>query len=199
MLGVLSSVGRRLRARALTASLALAVASLSGAGGATGGALPTVAIGSLGALAALAAAPALLAGCGRDRATRPRCARCGMYADTDPAFRAGATSADGQAVHFDSPRCLMQWLASDAARGAEAPWVTEYYGQRKAPAAFCWYVIGSDVVGPMGPDLIPLADEPSARRFAEEHGGRRVLRFDEIDAAAIEESARPPGATGGGR
>jgi nitrous oxide reductase accessory protein NosL len=146
--------------------------------------------------ASMAAAVAVGAGCGGAREQRPRCAWCGMFADTSPAFRAGATAADGKPVHFDSPRCLMQWLASDRGRGAEAPWVTEYYGQRKAPAAFCWYVVGSDVIGPMGPDLIPLADELSARRFADEHGGRRVLRFDEIDAAALEESARPRAAVG---
>lgn len=122
--------------------------------------------------------------CGND--ARPRCERCGMFVDTNPRWRAGATAAGGRELHFDAPRCLFAWLQSDAARGSEAPWVTEYYSQRRRPAAFVFYVAGSDVVGPMGPDLVPIDDEAAAQRFREEHAGKRVLRFDAIDAAALE-------------
>ena len=121
-----------------------------------------------------------------NREERPRCERCGMFVDAQPRWRAGAVAAGGRAVHFDAPRCLFAWLRSDAARGSEAPWVTEYYAQRRRPAAFLWYVAGSDVTGPMGPDLIPLDDEAAAQRFREEHRGTRVLRFDAIDAATLD-------------
>lgn len=133
---------------------------------------------------ALLAPLALSVGCGGD--DRPRCERCGMFVDTNPRWRAGATAAGGRELHFDAPRCLFAWLQSDAARGSEAPWVTEYYTQRRRPAAFVWYVAGSDVVGPMGPDLVPIGDEAGAQRFREEHRGARVLRFDAIDAAALD-------------
>ena len=137
----------------------------------------------LSAVAALVLA--LLAACGSGKA-RPRCERCGMFTDAQPRWSAGAVAAGGRDVHFDAPRCFFAWLQSTAGRGAEAPWVTEYYSQRKRPAAFVWYVVGSDVTGPMGPDLVPIGDEPSAERFREEHNGRAVLRYDAVDAAALE-------------
>ncbi len=47
--------------------------------------------------------------------------------------------------------------------------------------------MGSDVVGPMGDDLIPVAEH--AERFARDHGGR-VLAFDEVDAAVLDALGR---------
>lgn len=121
---------------------------------------------------------AVSSGCGSK--SRPRCERCGMFTDTQPRWAAGAVEAGGRDVHFDSPRCMFEWLRSVEGRGGEAPWVTEYYTQSKRPAAFVWYVVGSDVTGPMGPDVVPIGDEVGAQRFKEEHHGREVLRFDQI-------------------
>ena len=116
---------------------------------------------------------------------RPRCERCGMFTDIQPRWTAGAVAADGRDVHFDAPRCMFEWLRSVEGRGGEAPWVTEYYTQRKRPAAFVWYVVGSDVTGPMGPDLVPIGDEAGAQRFRAEHHGRAVLTFDQVGPSTL--------------
>ncbi len=131
----------------------------------------------------LATVLALSSGCGGK--PRVRCERCGMFLDANPRWAAGAVAAGGRDVHFDAPRCLFAWLQSTTGIGAEAPWVTEYYTQRKRPAAFVWYVVGADVTGPMGPDFVPIGDEVGAERFRGEHHARAVLRYDAVDAAAL--------------
>ena len=61
--------------------------------------------------------------------------------------------------------------------------VTEYYGLQAIDARGAWYVVGSDVLGPMGHEFVPLASAEDAADFLKEHKGARILRFDEIGAA----------------
>lgn len=126
--------------------------------------------------------PIQLSGC---EESRPRCAQCGMFVDLAPRWRAGALNEAGSEVSFDSPKCLLRWLASERGRGAQGPWVTEYYGQRHAEVSSVWWVIGSDVEGPMGRDLVPLDSEQAAQRFLTEHHGAKVLRRDDIRADVL--------------
>ncbi len=51
-------------------------------------------------------------------------------------------------------------------------------------------MLGSDVQGPMGRDLVPVQGREAAERFARDHQGR-VLGFDEVTAAVVDELFRP--------
>lgn len=140
------------------------------------------------AFAAAAAALALVLACSdEDGAAQPRerCAQCGMYVEASGAFTTGATTAAGQAVVFDSPKCLFRWLARDAGAGATGTWVTEYFTRERRPSDDVFYVLGSDVTGPMGRDLVPVAPRDRAEAFAASHGGRVLGRAD-IDAEVVE-------------
>lgn len=119
--------------------------------------------------------------CGGD--ARPRCSECGMYADVAPAFASGLTDREGHELRFDAPRCLFRFRLGERGRGARDVWFTEHYSQRRASAAAVVFVLGSDVTGPMGRDLIPVAPAES-ERFVHDHGGR-VLREAQIDAGAL--------------
>ena len=60
-----------------------------------------------------------------------------------------------------------------------------YISSHTEPASFAdatavSYVVGSDVVGAMGPDFIPFSAAADADSFAAEHGGQ-VLPFEDID------------------
>jgi nitrous oxide reductase accessory protein NosL len=63
--------------------------------------------------------------------------------------------------------------------------VTEYYGLTVIDGATAWYVSGSDVLGPMGRELIPLRSEAEALDFMRDHKGKRVIRFDEITPTTV--------------
>jgi len=67
----------------------------------------------------------------------------------------------------------------------DSMYVTEYYDLKLINARDAFYVIGSDVYGPMGNELIPFANEPDAREFMKDHKGKKILKFDSITPRAI--------------
>ena len=69
---------------------------------------------------------------------------------------------------YDTPRCAFTaWR--EAGPRAEARF-REYYSQEMKSFQELAFVEGSDVVGPMGPDLVPVAAGRAAR-FARDHNG----------------------------
>ena len=48
-----------------------------------------------------------------------------------------------------------------------------------------WYVVGSDVYGPMGKELMPFKDEAAAKEFKVDHKGTAILSFQDITPALI--------------
>jgi nitrous oxide reductase accessory protein NosL len=122
-----------------------------------------------------------------DPQIRDTCPVCGMLVARYPAWIATVLYADGQADHFDGAKDLFKYLfdlpryaPGRAADQITAIGVTEYYGLSRIDAYSAWYVIGSDVLGPMGHELVPLANEDDARGFLEDHAGIRMLRFDDV-------------------
>ncbi|MCW3149769.1 nitrous oxide reductase accessory protein NosL [Stutzerimonas stutzeri] len=55
-------------------------------------------------------------------------------------------------------------------------------------ATSAYYVVGTSLKGAMGATLASFADEAAAQKLAAEHGGR-VLRFEQIDQALLQEAA----------
>ena len=58
--------------------------------------------------------------------------------------------------------------------------MTDYYSLESIEGTRAFYVIGSDVFGPMGKELIPFGKETEAREFLKDHKGKKILRFQEI-------------------
>ena len=118
---------------------------------------------------------------------RDTCPVCGMFVAKYPAWVATVLYQDGHAHHFDGAKDLFKylfdlprWAPGHRAEDMTAIAVTEYYGLSRIPAREAWYVIGSDVPGPMGHELVPLATEADAKEFLRDHAGKRILRFDEV-------------------
>jgi nitrous oxide reductase accessory protein NosL len=63
--------------------------------------------------------------------------------------------------------------------------VTDYYRVKPIDATTALYVAGSDVMGPMGHELVPLENRDDAETFARDHGGTEILLFDEVTPAKI--------------
>jgi nitrous oxide reductase accessory protein NosL len=110
-----------------------------------------------------------------------------MFVAKYPAWIATVVYRDGHAHHFDGAKDLFKylfdlprWAPGHRAEDMTAIAVTEYYGLSRIPAREAWYVIGSDVTGPMGHELVPLATEEDAKEFLRDHAGKRILRFDEV-------------------
>ncbi len=131
----------------------------------------------------LAAEPIDLPGPG----PRDTCPVCGMFVAKYPEWVATVLYQDGHAHHFDGAKDMFKYLADlekwapgHHADQIRAIGVTEYYGLERIDARQAWYVIGSDVLGPMGHELIPLASREDAEEFMRDHAGKRILRFDQV-------------------
>ncbi|BDU77329.1 nitrous oxide reductase accessory protein NosL [Mesoterricola sediminis] len=144
-------------------------------------------------LAAFVASAVLLADPGPPPVgPKAACPVCGMRVTPHGAWVASLTWQDGSASHFDGAKDLFKFLAAPARylpgrkrEAVAALHVREYYGLKPIRAEAAWYVVGSDTLGPMGHELVPLATEADAREFLRDHGGRRILRFPQVDAAVL--------------
>jgi copper chaperone NosL len=133
-------------------------------------------------------------------APKPRdaCAVCGMFVFDFPEWVATVVFDDGAAFHFDGAKDLFDFLA-DVGRYAKGRTragiatiaVTDYYEVRRIAAKDAFYVLGSNVKGPMGPELVPVATRAAAEELMRDHDGKRILRFDEVTPAVLK-SLDPP-------
>jgi hypothetical protein len=114
-----------------------------------------------------------LAACGKGG---ERCATCGMKIDPASPFRAQLGKRT-----FDSPRCALTAYRKQSG----ALRVQEFYSRTYVDGGDVRFVKGSDVLGPMGPDLLPV-DPSRVDKFEHDHGGTRALALGEVDEAALE-------------
>ncbi len=123
-----------------------------------------------------------------------KCPVCGMFVARTPDWLAGVRFADGGHAVFDGAKDLFRFVLGDERDGrghtdrdVRSAFVTDYYSLRQVDAHGAWFVLGSDVLGPMGPELVPFAEERAAREFLADHRGKRILRFAEVSAAVLKE------------
>ena len=131
-------------------------------------------------LAAVAIASTMIIGAAC-RNPDERCAKCGMVVDAAPRWIAGLKSSARRQRRFCSPGCMLHFLRSPDGEGASDAWVIEYYGQKRVPANQAFFVSGSDVIGPMGKSLVPVAGLEASERFRREHRGAAVFTLDQLD------------------
>ncbi len=120
-------------------------------------------------------------------AARDMCPVCGMLVSKYPNWTATIVYKDGHAHHFDGAKDMFKfWFdpgrfaAGHRREDMAALWVTDFYNLQKIDARRAFYVIGSDVLGPMGPELVPLASREDAEEFLKDHKGRRIFAFDQV-------------------
>ena len=118
---------------------------------------------------------------------RDTCPVCGMFVAKYPEWIATVLFADGKADHFDGAKDFFKYLADleKYAPGRSLSeitgmGVTDYYSVKRIEAKSALYVIGSDVLGPMGHELIPLASDADAADFMKDHAGKRMLGFKDV-------------------
>jgi len=118
---------------------------------------------------------------------RDTCPVCGMFVAKYPEWVGTVRYKDGHAHHFDGAKDLFKylldlpkWAPEHRLEDINAIGVTEYYGLTLIDARQAFYVTGSDVLGPMGHELIPLASRADAEEFMSDHEGRVILQFEQV-------------------
>jgi copper chaperone NosL len=123
---------------------------------------------------------------------RDKCPVCGMFVVKYPDWVASVRLRDGSHVFFDGAKDMFKYLhdmkkydPSRRPEDIEAVLVMDYYELAWIDGRKAWYVLGSDVYGPMGRELIPLEREADAREFIKDHKGVRIIRFTEATAEVV--------------
>jgi hypothetical protein len=93
--------------------------------------------------------------------------------------------SDGRRAEYDTPRCaLLAWRT-----GAIEPrtlFVQDYYDRTWRTGEEVLFIASSDVIGPMGADVVPV-DRARAPQFAREHAGTRPLALAEVSLELLRE------------
>jgi copper chaperone NosL len=125
---------------------------------------------------------------------KSRCEVCGMFVAPYPNWVAVLELKDGQRFYFDGPKDLFIFYANPKTYQADVSpeqvatlLVTEYYTTRMLPATEVYFVAGSDVRGPMGMELVPVAGLETAETFRRDHGGSKLMRFDGVELQDVAE------------
>ena len=123
---------------------------------------------------------------------KDKCPVCGMFVAKYPDFTAQIQFRDGSIVHFDGAKDMFKYYlnVSHYSPGKKvtdiiAVFVTNYYDLTLVNGLTAFYVIGSDVYGPMGRELIPFAKETEARDFMKDHMGKSIIRFRDVSQATL--------------
>jgi nitrous oxide reductase accessory protein NosL len=125
-------------------------------------------------------------------AKRDRCPVCGMFVAPYPHWVTVIEFSDGSHAFFDGPKDMFRYLFDMAKYTREKTkadvaqvYVTEFYTTRLMGVEEVTFITGSDVLGPMGHELVPVAGEANAGTFMKDHGGKRALSVEEITPSDI--------------
>lgn len=121
-----------------------------------------------------------------------KCPVCGMFVAKYPDFLAQIIFTDGSHALFDGTKDMFKYFfdlkkynAAKQRSDIVSVYVMDYYSMKPVDGRTAWYVVGSDVFGPMGRELIPFQQETEAKEFSKDHSGKQILRFDEVTPALI--------------
>lgn len=121
--------------------------------------------------------------------TKVKCPVCGMFVAKYPKW-AALINVDAKHYYFDGVKDMMKFYIFDV----DFPYdrnkiiqiqVTDFYTLQALDAKQAFYVIGSDVYGPMGNELIPFLSKKAAENFMRDHRGEKIIRFDEISPKLV--------------
>lgn len=116
-----------------------------------------------------------------------KCPVCGMFVAKYPDFLAQVIFKDGSYAFFDGAKDMFKYYfnlkkynPSKELSDIAVIYVTDYYSMKPTDGRKAYYVVGSNVFGPMGRELIPFEKEPEAKEFLADHAGNKRIRFDEV-------------------
>lgn len=126
-------------------------------------------------------------------AQQDKCPVCGMFVAKYPDFVALILFKDGSRAFFDGVKDMFKYYfqipkynPSKRVSDIESIYVTDYYEVKPIDGLKAFYVLGSNVYGPMGKELIPFEKEADAMEFMVDHVGKEMLKFDAITPSTIE-------------
>ena len=110
------------------------------------------------------------------------CGKCGMFPAKYPRWQSQIIFKDGTMIPFDGCKCMFNYIVAmgefDKTHSRDeifAIWVKDFNSESWINGVDAYYVVGSNMMGPMGKELIPFADQADAMKFQQEQSGRMML------------------------
>jgi copper chaperone NosL len=127
-----------------------------------------------------------------------RCAVCGMPVSMFPNWISRIQFKDGTSATFDGPKDMFKYYLDMKKYNPQksqidimAIFVKDYYSKELISGFDAFYVIWSDVLGPMGHQLVPFEKEADAKKFMKEHKGKQIVRFKDVTLELIKSLDNP--------
>lgn len=121
-----------------------------------------------------------------------RCTVCGMFVAKYPGWISKIILKDGQSLYFDGVKDMLVYYFSPEKYGqaqgnpTATLLVKDYYSLAEIEAKKAFFVVGSDVYGPMGHEFIPFSSNEAAEVFRQDHHGKEIVTFNAITSERVE-------------
>ena len=126
-----------------------------------------------------------------------KCPVCGMFVHKYPKWAARMNYQENNktvSLAFDGVKDMMKFYHNPSKWGnytkqsddALSILVSDYYTQEVIDGKKAFYVVGSDVIGPMGKEFVPFSSRKSAETFVKDHKGLNIVEFTQITTALID-------------
>jgi nitrous oxide reductase accessory protein NosL len=129
---------------------------------------------------------------------KEKCTVCGMFVSMFADRNARIQFKDATQAIFCGAKCMFKYYLNmkkyNPAKNKEDMTVIsvkDYYSATSIDALKAFFVIWSDVYGPMGHEPIPFEKETDAKRFLKEHKGKKILGFKDINPNLIKSLDNP--------
>jgi nitrous oxide reductase accessory protein NosL len=118
-----------------------------------------------------------------------KCPVCGMYPYKYPVW-ASMMVIEKKRYYFDGIKDMMKYFLFEKKYRYDRSHISsmvvqDFYRLMPLDAKKAWYVVGSDIRGPMGKELIPFSSRKDAEIFSTDHHGKTVVQFQQIDVGML--------------
>jgi len=124
---------------------------------------------------------------------KDRCPVCGMFVHPYQKWITQIQFKDGSHHSFDGMKCMCRFFinpgkydSTKKKQDIKLVLVRDFYTLKFIRHDTAFYVVGSDVFGPMGHELIPFDSKKNAATFMVDHKGLKILRFNQINPELLD-------------
>jgi len=123
------------------------------------------------------------------------CPLCGMYPARYPQFNCQIVFKDGGYEAFDSAVGLLVYLLFPDKTGIKPKPVREiyfkdYFKENWMEAGKAIFVTGSNIMGPMGVEFLPVDSEQAANDLKKQENGQDIVHYNEINRQYMVKAAK---------
>lgn len=116
---------------------------------------------------------------------KDKCPVCGMFIYKYPKWASMAKTKEGRELYFDGVKDMMKYYFAHK-NELKKLYAQDYYSKKIIELHRAWLVVGSDVYGPMGEEIIPFEKKEEAKSFMLDHHAKKIVTFKELDKRTME-------------